>query len=94
MGYSKAFTPVPMADLDRARAAAKAQMAEIYKATGVKMRMRTFYLGPRPKSAYQIRFKQRPASTRKENAVGAKLAFYKRVTGSSGFVYDSLIGYY
>lgn len=87
MGYSKAFTPVPMADLDRARAAAKAQMAEIYKATGVKMRMRTFYLGPR-------RPRSRDMHVRKAVAVGAKLAFYKRVTGSSGYVYDSLVGYY
>ena len=95
MGCSKLFTPVPLAELDRARRAAKAQMAEIYKATGVRLRMRTFFVGPRPKSAYQIRFSQRPASTLKTNAVAAKLAFYK-ATGSSpsGFVYYSLIGYY
>lgn len=89
MGYSKSFTPVPLAELDRARLAAKAQIAEIYKATGVRLRMRTFFVGPRP------RFSQRPASTLKTNAVAAKLAFYK-ATGSSpsGFVYYSLIGYY
>lgn len=84
------FTPVPLADLDRARSAAKAQMAEIRKVTGVRMKMRTFYLGPRPKTAYQIRFKQRPASTRKENAVAAKLAFY--VVSPSGW--PNLVGYY
>lgn len=86
MGYSRAFTPVAMADLDRARSAAKAQMAEIYKATGVKMKMRTFYLGPR-----RLR---RDMHVRKAVATGAKLAFYKRVTGSSGYVWYSLVGYF
>lgn len=89
MDYSKGFTPVPLAELDRARRAAKAQMAEIYKATGVRLRMRTFFVGPRVKTI------ARPASTLKANAVGAKLAFYKATrTASSGFVFYSLIGYY
>lgn len=87
MGYSKAFTPVAMADLDRARAAAKAEMAEIYKRSGVKMKMRTFYLGPRRPRSHDMH-------VRKAVATGAKLAFYKRVTGSSGFVYYSLVGYF
>ena len=85
-GYSKAFTAIPMNELDAARAAAKAQMAEIYKATGVRMRMRTFYLGSRRKRS--------DMHVRKALASGAKLAFYKRVTGVSGFVYYSLVGYY
>lgn len=92
MGYSKAFTVVPMADLDRAREAAKAQMAEIYKATGVKLRMRTFYLGSRRP---QRRGYSRPNNTLKADARGAKLAFYKRLEGSSArFDYYDLIGYY
>lgn len=84
-GYSKAFTVVPMAELDAARAAAKAQMAEIYAQTGVKMRMRTFYLGQRRLP--------RDMHVRKAVATGAKLAFYKRVPGAH-YTYYSLVGYY
>ena len=86
MGYSKAFTPVPMDELDAARAAANAKMAEIYKRTGIKLRLRTFYLGPRRKRT--------DMHVRKALASGAKLAFYKRETGSSGYTYYNLVGYY
>lgn len=79
------FTPVPLADLDRTRSAAKIEMDKISKITGVKIKMRTFYLGPRPKK------RTRPISTRKGDAYAAKLAFYK-VSPTTGW--PMLVGYY
>lgn len=78
--YDKSFTVIPMDRLDYIRLTLRAKLKELEATTGEKFKIRTFFLGPRPKfnNPYS---KARPASTRKSVATGAKIGIYKVTSG-------------
>lgn len=67
MSYSKEYTKIKLTELDRVRAIANAAVKPLGYTT------RVFWLGPRPSSEFQTT----ASSTRKSDAVAAKIAIYK-----------------
>ena len=92
--YSTEYNKIPLVELDRARKAAKAEIKAIEKRTGIVIKMRTFYFGPRRRRTDQ--------HVLKAQATGAKLGFYQqnrkyyttRAGETKSFDSYDLIGYY
>ena len=89
--HSKSYTSVPLDRLDEIRLILRGKLKELERTTGDRYKIRTFFLGPRPKynNPYSL---ARPASTRKSVATGAKIGIYK-ITGEGRYTWPKLDRY-
>lgn len=78
--HDKNYTKIPLNELEQWRGVANQTCRVMGNLNNAEYRSKVFWLGPRPpasRTGFMTHMSSRPASTRKADAVAAKLAIYK-----------------